>query len=102
MLGCLITASGYLSDGQHPFQRQMSCEAFVSRMQTVLRRRFGDRAPELAQRQWVLFQNGAFAQQEDWQAGLSFRMTGKSPHAMLACALDIGGTLTDILTLPTR
>jgi hypothetical protein len=66
MLGCLITASGYLSDGQHPFQRQMSCETFVSRMQTVLRRRFGDRAPELAQRQWVLFQSGAFAQQEDW------------------------------------
>ena len=66
MLGCLITASGYLSDGQRPFQRQMSCEAFVSRMQAVLRRRFGDRAPELAQRQWALFQSGAFAQQEDW------------------------------------
>jgi hypothetical protein len=66
MLGCLITASGYLSDGQQPFHRQMSCEAFLPRMQAVLRRRFGDRAPELAQRQWVLFQNGAFAQQEDW------------------------------------
>ena len=66
MLGCLITASGYLSDGQQPFHRQMSCEAFLPRMQAVLRRRFGDQAPELAQRQWVLFQNGAFAQQEDW------------------------------------
>ena len=66
MLGCLITASGYLSDGQQPFQRQMPREAFISRMQAVLRRRFGDRAPELAQRQWVLFQSGAFAQQEDW------------------------------------
>ena len=66
MLGCLITASGYLSDGQQPFHRQMSCEAFLSRMQPVLRRRFGDRAPELARRQWVLFQSGAFAQQEEW------------------------------------
>jgi hypothetical protein len=65
-LGCLITASGYLSDGQQPFQRQMSREVFVSRMQVVLRRRFGDRAPDLAQRQWALFQSGAFAQQEDW------------------------------------
>jgi hypothetical protein len=66
MLGYLITASGYLSDGQQPFQRQMPCEAFISRMQAVLRRRFGDLAPELAQRQWALFQSGAFAQQEDW------------------------------------
>jgi hypothetical protein len=66
MLGCLITASGYLSDGQRPFHRQMSYDVFLSRMQTVLRRRFGDRAPELAQRQWALFQSGAFAQQEDW------------------------------------
>ncbi len=66
ILGCLITASGYLSDGQQPFQRQMPREAFISRMQAVLRRRFGDRAPELAQRQWALFQSGAFAQQEDW------------------------------------
>jgi hypothetical protein len=66
MLGYLITASGYLSDGQQPFQRQMPWEAFVSRMQAVLGRRFGDRAPELAQRQWTLFQRGAFAQQEDW------------------------------------
>ena len=55
LLGCLITASGYLSDGQRPFHRQMSCEVFLSRMQAVLRRRFGDRAPELAQRQWALF-----------------------------------------------
>ena len=66
MLGYLITASGYLSDGQQPFQRQMPREVFVSRMQAVLRRRFGVRASELAQRQWVLFQSGAFAQQEDW------------------------------------
>src|SRR5215470_16904927 len=66
ILGCMITASGYLSDGQQPFHRQMSCEAFLSRLQAVLRRRFGDRAPELAQRQWALFQSGAFAQQEDW------------------------------------
>ena len=66
ILGCLITASGYLSDGQQPFQRQMSREAFVSRMQAVLRRRFGERAPERAQQQWALFQSGAFAQQEDW------------------------------------
>ena len=35
-------------------------------MQAVLGRRFGDRAPELAQRQWRLFQAGAFVQQEDW------------------------------------
>jgi hypothetical protein len=66
MLGCLITASGYLSDGQRPFQRQMPREVFIGRMQAVLRRRFGDRAPELVQRQWALFQSGAFAQQEDW------------------------------------
>ena len=66
MLSCLITASGYLSDGQQPFQRQMPREVFVSRMQAVLRRRFGERAPALARRQWVLFQSGAFAQQEDW------------------------------------
>ena len=66
MLGCLITASGYLSDGLQPFQRQMSRAAFVSRLQTVLRRRFGEQARERAQRQWTLFQNGAFAQQEDW------------------------------------
>jgi hypothetical protein len=66
MLGCLITASGYLSDGRQPFHRQMACDVFLSRMQAVLRRRFGDRAPELAQRQWALFQSGAFAQQEDW------------------------------------
>jgi hypothetical protein len=66
ILGCLITASGYLSDGQHPFQRQMPREAFVSQMQAVLRRRFGERAPERAQQQWTLFQSGAFARQEDW------------------------------------
>jgi hypothetical protein len=43
----------------------MPRETFVSRMQVVLRRRFGDRASELVQRQWALLQNGAFAQQED-------------------------------------
>jgi hypothetical protein len=66
LLGCLITASGYLSDGQQPFQRQMSREAFLSRMRAILRRRFGERAPERARQQWALFQSGAFAQQEDW------------------------------------
>ena len=44
ILGCLITASGYLSDGQQPFQRQMSRAAFLARMQGVLRRRFGEQA----------------------------------------------------------
>jgi hypothetical protein len=66
ILGWMITASGYLSDGQQPFDRHMTHEIFVHRMQAVLRRRFGDRAPEMAQRQWLLFQAGAFAQQEDW------------------------------------
>ena len=66
ILGCLITASGYLSDGQQPFQRQMSRAAFLARMQGVLRRRFGEQARERAQQQWTLFQSGAFAQQEDW------------------------------------
>jgi len=66
ILGWMITASGYLGDGRKPFDRHMTREAFVHRMQAVLRRRFGDRAPELAQRQWVWFQAGAFAQQEDW------------------------------------
>src|SRR5262249_32740881 len=49
-----------------PFDRHMPRAAFVHRMQAVLRRRFGDRAAELAQQQWALFQAGAFAQQEDW------------------------------------
>ena len=66
ILGWMITASGYLSDGQQPFDRHMTRETFVHRMQAVLGRRFGDRAPELAQRQWLLFHTGAFAQQEDW------------------------------------
>ncbi len=66
ILGWMITASGYLSDGRQPFDRHMTCETFVHRMQAVLGRRFGDRAPELAQRQWLLFHAGAFAQQEDW------------------------------------
>jgi len=66
ILGWMITASGYLSDGQKPFDRHMPRETFVHCMQAVLERRFGDRAPELAQRQWRLFQAGAFAQQENW------------------------------------
>ena len=66
MLGWMITASGYLSDGRKPFDRHMTRETCVHRMQAVLQRRFGDRAPALAQRQWQLFHAGAFAQQEDW------------------------------------
>jgi len=66
ILGWMITASGYLSNGQQPFDRHMRREVFVHRMQAVLRRRFGERAPALAQQQWTLFQAGAFARQEDW------------------------------------
>lgn len=66
ILASLITASGYLSDGQRPFDRHMRPEVFVPRMQAVLRRRFGDRALRLAHQQWGLFVQGAFAQQEDW------------------------------------
>lgn len=66
MLGCMITASGYLSDGRRPFDRDMTFESFLSRMQGVLRRRFGDRAPAMARRQWEYFRTGAFARQEDW------------------------------------
>ncbi|MBM3224820.1 MAG: hypothetical protein FJZ47_13585 [Candidatus Tectomicrobia bacterium] len=66
LLRGLITASGYLSDGQQPFQRDMTQDMFLHRMQAVLQRRFGARAPALAQRQWRIFQQGGFAQQEDW------------------------------------
>ena len=66
ILGWMITASGYLSDGRQPFDRHMTRATFVHRIQAVLQRRFGDRAAELAQRQWLLFHAGAFAQQEDW------------------------------------
>jgi hypothetical protein len=66
LLGSLITASGYLSDGRQPFARQMSQDVFTARMQSVLRRRFGERAPAMAAKQWDLFQAGKFAQQEDW------------------------------------
>ena len=66
MLGCMITASGYLSDGKIPFDRHMSRERFLSRMESVLGRRFGDRAPAMARRQWEHFRAGAFARQEDW------------------------------------
>lgn len=66
MLGWMITASGYLSDGRQPFARHMTAEQFFPRMQTVLQRRFGAQASALAHRQWQLFQAGAFAQQEQW------------------------------------
>lgn len=65
LLGYGITASGYLSDGQKPFDRGMTEDVFLHRMQTLLQRRFGDRASSLAQHQWTLFQQGVFAQQED-------------------------------------
>lgn len=64
-LGYGITASGYLSDGQTPFDRQMTEAVFIPRMQAVLQRRFRDRARTLAQHQWALFRQGAFARQED-------------------------------------
>ena len=66
MLRCVITASGYLGDGRRPFDRGMSCESFVRRMQRVLERRFGDRAAAMARQQWELFRAGVFARQEDW------------------------------------
>lgn len=65
ILASVITASGYLSDGQRPFDRHMPQEVFVSRMQAVLRRRFAEQALDLAQRQWELFVQGVFARQED-------------------------------------
>jgi hypothetical protein len=66
ILRSVITASGYLSDGRHPFDRQMTEAVFLHRMQAVLQRRFGQRAARLAQQQWCLFQDGIFARQEDW------------------------------------
>ena len=66
MLRCMITASGYLSDGRQPFDRGMSCETFSLRMRGVLERRFGDRAAAMARQQWELFRAGVFARQEDW------------------------------------
>ena len=66
MLATAITASGYLSDGKQPFDRHMAEDVFVHRMTAVLHRRFGEKARSLAQRQWRLFQHGAFARQEDW------------------------------------
>ena len=65
ILCSVITASGYLSDGHQPFNRQMSKSVFQHRMQAVLQRRFGNQAKRLAHQQWHLFQDGAFAQQED-------------------------------------
>jgi hypothetical protein len=66
ILQSVITASGYLSDGRHPFDRHMPEAVFLQRMQAVLRRRFGNHAARLARQQWLLFQRHAFAQQEDW------------------------------------
>ncbi|HEY7492910.1 MAG TPA: hypothetical protein VIH59_17580 [Candidatus Tectomicrobia bacterium] len=66
LLRSVITASGYLSNGRQPFDRHMSQAVFLHRMQAVLQRRFGDQARPLARQQWRLFQQGAFAQQEDW------------------------------------
>jgi hypothetical protein len=66
ILRSVITASGYLSDGRHPFNRQMTKAMFQHRMQAVLQRRFGNRAERLAHQQWRLFQDGIFARQEDW------------------------------------
>ncbi len=65
LLGYGITASGYLSDGKKPFDRQMTEDVFRHRMQSVLQRRFRDRAERLAQHQWALFRQGVFARQED-------------------------------------
>ena len=66
MLGCMITASGYLSDGRRPFDRSMPYESFMPRMRRVLERRFGDKAAAMARQQWELFTTGGFARQEDW------------------------------------
>ncbi len=66
ILRSVITASGYLSDGRHPFDRHMTRTTFLHRMHAILQRRFGARAAALARQQWALFQQGAFAQQEDW------------------------------------
>ena len=65
LLGYGITASGYLSDGQTPFDRRLTEAAFMARMQATLQRRFGARARPLAEQQWRLFQQDAFARQED-------------------------------------
>jgi hypothetical protein len=66
ILRSVITASGYLSDGRQPFDRHMRRPTFLHRMHAILQRRFGARAAALARQQWTLFQQGAFAQQEDW------------------------------------
>ncbi|WP_179131110.1 hypothetical protein [Candidatus Entotheonella palauensis] len=39
-----ITASGYLSDGQTPFDREMPESVFMHRMQAILQRRFREGA----------------------------------------------------------
>ncbi len=66
ILRSVITASGYLSDGRQPFNRQMPEAVFRHRMQAILQRRFGDQAERLADQQWQLFRQGVFARQEDW------------------------------------
>jgi hypothetical protein len=86
ILGYGITASGYLSDGQTPFDRQMTQTAFLSRMQATLQRRFGDRAPLLAQHQWTLFQQGAFSRQEEHLKDDYVLATFDHLHAELAAA----------------
>ncbi len=86
LLGYGITASGYLSDGQTPFDRQMTEAVFMARMQAVLQRRFRDRAHHLAQHQWTLFQQGAFARQEDDLKDDYVLATYDHLHAELAAA----------------
>jgi len=66
ILRSVITASGYLSNGQQPFDRRMPHTVFLHRMHAVLQRRFGPRAASLAQQQWELLQQGVLARQEDW------------------------------------
>jgi hypothetical protein len=66
ILASVITLSGYLSDGRHPFDRTMPEAVFRRHMHAVLQRRFGAQTPALAHQQWQLFCNGAFARQEDW------------------------------------
>ncbi|ETX05912.1 hypothetical protein [Candidatus Entotheonella palauensis] len=84
LLGYGITASGYLSDGHTPFDREMQEAVFMPRMQAILQRRFRDRAHSLAQHQWTLFKQGAFARQEDWLRDDYILATYDHLHAELA------------------
>ena len=67
MLGCMITASGYLSDGRQPFDRDMSsralCGARAAGAGASIRR---PGCNVMARQQWELFRAGAYARQEDW------------------------------------